>query len=75
MINRYTDVKSICSACFESSSHDVWIIFKRYGPWMDTNLVIPLGPRKCKVVFEYFLDPSLTVKQTNNVDLYRHGPC
>ncbi|KAI3786953.1 hypothetical protein L1987_41055 [Smallanthus sonchifolius] len=31
----------------------------RYGPWMDTNLVLPLGPRKCKVVFDYFLDASL----------------
>ncbi|KAM0026104.1 putative choline monooxygenase [Helianthus debilis subsp. tardiflorus] len=31
----------------------------RYGPWMDTNLVLPLGPRRCKVVFDYFLDASL----------------
>ncbi|KAF3591799.1 hypothetical protein DY000_02027585 [Brassica cretica] len=36
-------------------------MINRYGPWMDTNLVIPLGPRKCKVVFDYFLDPSLKV--------------
>lgn len=34
-------------------------MINRYGPWMDTNLVIPLGPRKCKVVFDYFLDASL----------------
>ncbi|KAG7545672.1 Aromatic-ring-hydroxylating dioxygenase alpha subunit C-terminal domain [Arabidopsis suecica] len=34
-------------------------MINRYGPWMDTNLVLPLGPRKCKVVFDYFLDPSL----------------
>src|SRR5688572_4399467 len=34
----------------------------RYGPWMDTNLIVPLGPRKCKVVFDYFLDSSLKVK-------------
>lgn len=33
----------------------------RYGPWMDTNLVLPLGPRKCKVIFDYFLDDSLKV--------------
>lgn len=33
----------------------------RYGPWMDTNLVLPLGPRKCKVIFDYFLDASLKV--------------
>ncbi|KAI3782270.1 hypothetical protein L2E82_12310 [Cichorium intybus] len=31
----------------------------RYGPWMDTNLVLPLGPRRCKVIFDYFLDASL----------------
>ncbi|KFK29548.1 hypothetical protein AALP_AA7G148200 [Arabis alpina] len=34
-------------------------MINRYGPWMDTNLVIPLGSRKCKVVFDYFLDPCL----------------
>ncbi|CAL9227379.1 unnamed protein product [Arabidopsis halleri] len=34
-------------------------MINRYGPWMDTNLVLPLGPRKCKVVFDYFLDPTL----------------
>lgn len=28
----------------------------RYGPWMDTNLVIPRGPGECEVVFDYFLD-------------------
>uniref|UniRef100_A0A7C9CTR8 Choline monooxygenase, chloroplastic n=1 Tax=Opuntia streptacantha TaxID=393608 RepID=A0A7C9CTR8_OPUST len=33
-------------------------MINRYGPWMDTNLVLPLGPRKCQVVFDYFLDPS-----------------
>lgn len=34
-------------------------MINRYGPWMDTNLVVPLGPRKCQVVFDYFLDASL----------------
>ncbi|KZV50441.1 choline monooxygenase, chloroplastic [Dorcoceras hygrometricum] len=34
-------------------------MINRYGPWMDTNLVLPLGPRRCKVVFDYFLDASL----------------
>ncbi|XP_015889685.3 choline monooxygenase, chloroplastic isoform X2 [Ziziphus jujuba] len=34
-------------------------MINRYGPWMDTNLVLPLGPRKCQVVFDYFLEPSL----------------
>ncbi|KAL4297580.1 hypothetical protein GQ457_12G025300 [Hibiscus cannabinus] len=34
-------------------------MINRYGPWMDTNLAIPLGPRKCLVVFDYFLEASL----------------
>ncbi|KAK4396720.1 Choline monooxygenase, chloroplastic [Sesamum angolense] len=34
-------------------------MINRYGPWMDTNLVLPLGPRKCQVIFDYFLDASL----------------
>ncbi|XP_059634565.1 choline monooxygenase, chloroplastic [Cornus florida] len=34
-------------------------MINRYGPWMDTNLVLPLGPRKCQVIFDYFLDTSL----------------
>lgn len=34
-------------------------MINRYGPWMDTNLVLPLGPRKCQVVFDYFLEASL----------------
>ncbi|KAH1037991.1 hypothetical protein J1N35_039734 [Gossypium stocksii] len=33
-------------------------MINRYGPWMDTNLAIPLGPRKCLVVFDYFLEAS-----------------
>ncbi|KAF5456416.1 hypothetical protein F2P56_025905 [Juglans regia] len=33
-------------------------MINRYGPWMDTNLVLPLGPRKCKVVFDYFIEAS-----------------
>ncbi|XP_042496342.1 choline monooxygenase, chloroplastic [Macadamia integrifolia] len=34
-------------------------MINRYGPWMDTNLVLPLGHRKCRVIFDYFLDASL----------------
>ncbi|GMY35273.1 choline monooxygenase, chloroplastic, partial [Fagus crenata] len=34
-------------------------MINRYGPWMDTNLVLPLGPRRCQVVFDYFLEASL----------------
>ncbi|KAF2317230.1 hypothetical protein GH714_018416 [Hevea brasiliensis] len=28
----------------------------RYGPWMDTDLVLPLGPMKCQVIFDYFVE-------------------
>ncbi|XP_062164249.1 choline monooxygenase, chloroplastic isoform X1 [Alnus glutinosa] len=34
-------------------------MINRYGPWMDTNLVLPLGPKKCQVVFDYFIEASL----------------
>ncbi|KAK9269209.1 hypothetical protein L1049_000979 [Liquidambar formosana] len=34
-------------------------MINRYGPWMDTNLVLPLGPSKCRVVFDYFLETSV----------------
>ncbi|XP_057748396.1 choline monooxygenase, chloroplastic [Arachis stenosperma] len=34
-------------------------MINRYGPWMDTNLVLPLGPNKCQVVFDYYLEHSL----------------
>ena len=26
-----------------------------YGPWMDTNRVLPLGPSRCRVEFDYYL--------------------
>lgn len=39
----------------------------RYGPWMDTNLVVPLGPRKCKVVFDYFLEDHLMVIEKTSI--------
>lgn len=34
-------------------------MINRYGPWMDTNLVLPLGPRKCQVIFDYFIEAHL----------------
>ncbi|KAF7837973.1 choline monooxygenase, chloroplastic [Senna tora] len=34
-------------------------MINRYGPWMDTNLVLPLGHNKCQVVFDYYLEHSL----------------
>ncbi|KDP36056.1 hypothetical protein JCGZ_10308 [Jatropha curcas] len=31
-------------------------MINRYGPWMDTNLVLPLGTSKCQVIFDYFIE-------------------
>ena len=28
----------------------------RYGPWMDTNMVIPTGVQTCTVIYDYFLE-------------------
>ncbi|KAL6603243.1 hypothetical protein ACP70R_043604 [Stipagrostis hirtigluma subsp. patula] len=36
-------------------------MINRYGPWMDTNLAVPLDSTRCKVVFDFFLDKSLLV--------------
>ena len=33
-------------------------MFNRYGPTLDTNWVVPLGPNRCLTVFEYFFDES-----------------
>ncbi len=30
------------------------LALNRYGPWLDVNLVLPLGPRRCQVIFDYF---------------------
>ncbi|XP_057529601.1 choline monooxygenase, chloroplastic [Amaranthus tricolor] len=32
---------------------------ERYGPWMTTMHIVPLGPRKCKLVVDYYLDKSM----------------
>ena len=29
-------------------------MFNRYGPCLDTNLVVPLGPDRCEVRYEFF---------------------
>jgi choline monooxygenase len=33
-------------------------MINRYGPLMDTNWVLPLGPERCLTIFDYFVDPS-----------------
>ncbi len=35
------------------------LMINRYGPWMDTNVVVPEGPEQCTVFFEYWLDAAL----------------
>jgi choline monooxygenase len=38
-------------------------MINRYGPWMDTNLVLPIDERRCRVVFDYYhageVDPEV----------------
>ena len=31
------------------------LMVNRYGPWMDTNTVVPTGKATCKVTFDYYL--------------------
>ncbi|KNA06006.1 hypothetical protein SOVF_185060 [Spinacia oleracea] len=32
---------------------------ERYGPWMTTMHIHPLGPRKCKLVVDYYIENSM----------------
>lgn len=34
-------------------------MINRYGPWMDTNTVLPLAPNWCSVLFDYFLPSEM----------------
>ncbi|GAB4820063.1 hypothetical protein N2152v2_007109 [Parachlorella kessleri] len=34
------------------------IMINSYGPWIDTNVVLPTGPESCKVIFDYYLEHS-----------------
>lgn len=34
------------------------LAINRYGKWMDTNAVYPLGPDRCVVRIDWFVDPS-----------------
>ncbi|KAL4856982.1 Choline monooxygenase [Chlorella vulgaris] len=35
------------------------LMINRYGPWLDTNTVVPLAADRCKVLFEYYLEESM----------------
>ena len=39
------------------------LMLNRYGPWMDTNMVFPIGPRECEIVFDYFLEEGFIEKE------------
>eukprot|EP00093_Oithona_nana_P012300 12300.XXX_577684_576342_1 [CDS] Oithona nana genome sequencing. len=34
------------------------MMINRYGPWMDTNVVIPKTPTSCQVIYDYFLEEA-----------------
>ena len=35
------------------------LMINRYGPWMDTNIVMPEGPERCTVRFDWWLEDHL----------------
>jgi phenylpropionate dioxygenase-like ring-hydroxylating dioxygenase large terminal subunit len=35
------------------------ILFNRYGPWLDINVVIPISESECLVIIEWFVDRKL----------------
>lgn len=36
------------------------IMFNRYGPWLDINIVYPLSPTECLVKFEWYIKKELS---------------
>lgn len=34
------------------------LMMNRYGPWLDTNLVLPTSINSCRVIFNYYLHPT-----------------
>ena len=45
------------SACYGFIYPNMMV--NRYGPWLDTNWVVPLGPQRCKVVFDWYVQEEL----------------
>ncbi len=35
------------------------LMINRYGPVLDTNLVVPLAADRCRVIFDFWFDPSV----------------
>lgn len=38
-------------------------MLNRYGPWLDTNTVYPLGEGRCRIFFDYFLETEIAVAE------------
>ena len=36
-------------------------MINRYGPWMDTNWIVPLSAERTLTVFDYYFDASCTL--------------
>ena len=34
------------------------LMLNRYGPVLDVNVVVPLGPERCEVVFDWWMEPA-----------------
>ena len=53
-----------------SQARYLWIYpnfcLNQYGHWLDTNVVIPTGPKTCQVVFDYFYQGELSVKDRDS---------
>lgn len=47
------------------------VMINKYGPWMDTNMVVPTGPNSCTVVYDYYLDnQQLSSFNQEQLDLF-----
>ena len=46
------------------------MLFYRYGPWMDTNMVIPTSPSTCTVVYDYYLEKKTLLSLGENADTF-----
>lgn len=44
------------------------LMINKYGPWMDTNMVIPTGANSCTVIYDYYLENEL-LKNMTEADL------
>jgi len=46
------------------------LMINRYGPWMDTNMVIPTSPSTCTVVYDYYLEKDTLESLGDNKDVF-----